>query len=175
MVAGRTQTLLWHRLVPRRRWGLLVLAMRRWQCCRGRSRKAPSVRAQPADWRLRAQQQERLPARVSAPPALARALVPVPSLLDPARWDHARGSHEHARDLVALVGVRSIGSAVDSAAVWRMVPPRQGIATQRSVAGWRGPCAHRTTIAPPREVEKHIAGRNCVPRWECCHGRTQAI
>ncbi len=175
MVAGRTQTLLWHRLVPRRRWGLLVLAMRRWQCCRGRSRKAPSVRAQPADWRLRAQQQERLPARVSAPPALARALVPVPSLLDPARWDHARGSHEHARDLVALVGVRSIGSAVDSAAVWRMVPPRQGIATQRSVAGWRGPCAHRTTIAPPREVEKHIAGRNCVPRWECCHGRAGAI
>ena len=175
MVAGRTQTLLWHRLVPRRRWGLLVLAMRRWQCCRGRSRKAPSVRAQPADWRLRAQQQERLPARVSAPPALARALVPVPSLLDPARWDRARGSHEHARDLVALVGVRSIGSAVDSAAVWRMVPPRQGIATQRSVAGWRGPCAHRTTIAPPREVEKHIAGRNCVPRWECCHGRAGAI
>ena len=175
VVAGRTQTLLWHRLVPRRRWGLLVLAMRRWQCCRGRSRKAPSVRAQPADWRLRAQQQERLPARVSAPPALARALVPVPSLLDPARWDHARGSHEHARDLVALVGVRSIGSAVDSAAVWRMVPPRQGIATQRSVAGWRGPCAHRTTIAPPREVEKHIAGRNCVPRWECCHGRAGAI
>ena len=175
MVAGQTQISLWHRLAPRRRWGVLLLAMRRWQCCRGRSLKAPSVRAQPADWRLRAQQQERLPARVSAPPALARALVPVPSLLDPARWDHARGSHEHARDLVALVGVRSIGSAVDSAAVWRMVPPRQGIATQRSVAGWRGPCAHRTTIGPPREVEKHIAGRNCVPRWECCHGRTQAI
>lgn len=175
MVAGQTQISLWHRLAPRRRWGLCVLAMRWWPCCRGRSRRAPSGRVRLADGRRRAQQQERLPARALALATRARALVPVPSLLDPARWDHARGSHERVRDLVALVGVRSVGLAVDSAAVQRMVPARQELATQRSVPGWRGPCAHRTTIGPSVEVYKHIAGRHCVPRWECFHGRTQAI
>lgn len=152
MVVGQTQTLPWHRLAPRLCWGLLLLAMRRWQCCRGRSLKAPSVRVQLADWLRRARQQERLPALVSAPRALAPALVPAPSLLDLARWDHARSSRERAPGLVAFVVVQAVGAAVDSAAVRRMVPARQGLATQRSAAGWRGPCAHRTTIGPPREV-----------------------
>ena len=152
MVAGRTQISPWHPLALHRRSGSIRQTMGGSQCYLARSPKAPSVRVQPADWRLRAQQQERLPARALALPALARALVPVPSLRDPARWDHAQGSHEHARDLVALVGVRSVGAAVDSAAVWPMVPPRQGLATQRAVAGWRGPCAHRTTIGPSVEV-----------------------
>ena len=150
MVAGRTQISPWHRLVQPRRSGSIRQTMGGSQCYLARSPKAPSVPGQLAERPV--QEQERPPARALALATLARALVPVPSLRDPARWDHAQGSHEHARDLVALVGVRSVGAAVDSAAVWPMVPPRQGLATQRPVAEWRGPCAHRTTIGPSGEV-----------------------
>jgi hypothetical protein len=152
VVAGRTQISLWHRLAPRRRRGLLLRARRRWQCYRGQALKAPSVRVQLADWRLRARQQERPLARASALPTPARALVPVPSLRDPAHSDPAQDSHERARGLVERVVVLSSGSVADSAAVQRMVPARQGLATQRPVAGWRGPCTHRTTIGPSGEV-----------------------
>ena len=150
MVAGRTQISPWHRLVQPRRSGSIRQTMGGSQCYLARSPKAPSVPGQLAERPV--QEQERPPARALALATLARALVPVPSLLDPARWDHAQGSHERARGWVERVVVRSSGSVADSAAVQRMVPARQGLATQRSVAGWRGPCIHRTTIGPSGEV-----------------------
>ena len=150
MVAGRTQISLWHRLVQPRRSGSIRQTMGGSQCYLARSPKAPSAQGPLADWPVQAQEQ--LPALALALPTPARVLVPAPALRDPARWDHAQGSHEHARDLVALAGVRSVGLAADFAAVWLMVPPRQGLATQRPVAGWRGPCIHRTTIGPSGEV-----------------------
>lgn len=150
MVAGRTQISPWHRLVQPRRSGSIRQTMGGSQCYLARSPKAPSAQEPLAERPVQAP--ARPLARASALPTPARALVPVPSLRDPARWDHARGSHEHARGLVAFAVVRSVGLAADSAAVWRMVPPRQGLATQRPVAGWRGPCTHRTTIGPSGEV-----------------------
>ena len=150
MVAGRTQISLWHRLVQPQRSGSIRQTLGGSQCYLARSPKAPSAQGPLADWPVQAQEQ--LPALALALPTPARVLVPAPALRDPARWDHARGSHEHARGLVAFAVVRSVGLAADSAAVWLMVPPRQGLATQRPVARWRGPCAHRTTIGPPREV-----------------------
>ena len=150
MVAGRIQISPWHRLVQPRRSGSILQTMGGSQCYLARSPKAPSAQGPLADWPVQAQEQ--LPALALALPTPARALVPVPSLLDPARWGHAQGSHEHACGLVAFAVVRSVGLAADSAAVWLMVPARQGLATQRSVAGWRGPCIHRTTIGPSGEV-----------------------
>ena len=175
VVAGQTQISLWHQLLQPRRSGSIRQTMGGSQCSQARSPKAPSAQGPLAERPVQAQAQARPLARASALPTPARGLVPVPSLRDPAHSDPAQGSHERARGWVERVVVRSSGSVADSAAVQRMVPARQGLATQRSVAGWRGPCTHRTTIGPPREVEKHLAGRNCVPRWECCHGRTQAI
>ena len=150
MVAGRIQISLWHRLVQPRRSGSILQTMGGSQCYLARSPKAPSAQGPLADWPVQAQEQ--LPALALALPTPARVLVPAPALRDPAHWDHAQGSHEHARDLVAFVVVQAVGLAADSAAVRRMVQARQGLATQRPVAGWRGPCIHRTTIGPSGEV-----------------------
>ncbi len=152
MVAGRTQISLCHPLALHQRSDLLPQTMGGSQCYLARSPKAPSAQGPRAERPVQVQVQVLLPARASALATPARALVPAPSLLDLARWDHARGSHERAPGLAAFVVVQAIGASADSAVAWLMVPPRQGLATQRPGAGWRGPCNHRTTIGPSGEV-----------------------